>query len=293
MPSDQGQRPDRVAPRESDAGEAVSAAPRLVVAIGASAGGLEACQKLADVLSPDADMTFILVQHLDPGHKSLMVELLAHHTRLTVVQATDGAPLQPAHLYVIPPGTYLAVEEGAIRLSKPSAPHGARLPFDFLLQSLARAPELAVACIVLSGTGADGSLGLMAVKAQGGLVIAQTPEEAAYGGMPQSAIATGDVDLILSIDDMPSALADYQHNRPQAGLTDPASAPTAQTGFAEIIALLRDRLGHDFSLYKSGTLLRRIERRIGLAGSGRPGCRPISSGSGATRLSSNCWLAIS
>ncbi len=146
-----------------------------MVAIGASAGGLEACQKLVDGLSPDADMAFILVQHLDPNHQSMMVELLSHQTALAVVQATDGARLEPAHFYVIPPGAYLAVEDGVIRLSEPSARHGARLPFDFLLQSLARAPELAVACIVLSGSGADGSLGLMAVKAQGGLVIAQTP----------------------------------------------------------------------------------------------------------------------
>ncbi len=243
----------------------------LVVAIGASAGGLEACQKLVDGLSPDADMAFILVQHLDPSHDSMLVELLSHHTRLTVVDAKDGERLQRAHLYVIPPGTYLAVEDGVIRLSQPSARRGARLPFDFLLQSLARSPDLAVACIVLSGTGADGSLGLMAVKAQGGLVLAQTPTEAAYDGMPRSAIATGDVDLILSINDMPAALAGFQRRPPAAASLAPASAPTAQTGFADIIALLRDRLGHDFSLYKPGTLLRRIERRVGLCGLGQAG----------------------
>jgi two-component system CheB/CheR fusion protein len=275
MPSDRGHRPDTAALRESGAGETVSTRSLLVVAIGASAGGLEACQRLADGLSPDADMAFILVQHLDPGHKSLMVELLAHHTQLTVVEATEGAPLQRAHLYVIPPGTYLAVETGVIRLSKPLAPHGARLPFDFLLQSLSLTPELAVACIVLSGAGADGSLGLMAVKAQGGLVIAQTPQDAAYDSMPRSAIATGDVDLILSVDDMPAALAEYQRQRPpQAGPTAPHGVQSAPAGFADIIALLRERLGHDFSLYKPGTLLRRIERRIGLAG-------PSTSGSGS------------
>jgi two-component system CheB/CheR fusion protein len=271
MPSDRGHRPDAVAPRETGAGKAVSAGSLLVVAIGASAGGLEACRKLVERLSPDAEMAFILVQHLDPSHDSMMVELLSHHTRLEVVEAKDGVRLQRAHLYVIPPATYLSVEDGVIRLSRPSAPHGARLPFDFLLQSLARSPELAVACIVLSGTGADGSLGLMAVKAQGGLVIAQTPADAAYDGMPRSAIATGDVDLVLSVDAMPAALADYQQRRPAAMGHAPASAPPAQTGFADIIALLRDRLGHDFSLYKPGTLLRRIERRMGLCGLGMAG----------------------
>jgi two-component system CheB/CheR fusion protein len=272
MPSDRGHRPDTIAPRQSGVGTGVAGGSLLVVAIGASAGGLEACQKLVDGLSADADMAFILVQHLDPSHDSMMAELLAHRTRLTVVQATEGARLQRAHMYAIPPGTYMAVEDGVIRLSKPAARHGARLPFDFLLQSLARAPELAVACIVLSGTGADGSLGLMAVKAQGGLVIAQTPEEAAYDGMPQSAIATGDVDLILSTTDMPSALADYQRHRPPQAEPIPArGARPTQSGFAEIIALMRDRLGHDFSLYKQGTLLRRIERRIGLLGLGASG----------------------
>jgi two-component system CheB/CheR fusion protein len=272
MTIDRGHRPDAVAPRESAAVKGVSAGSLLVVAIGASAGGLEACQKLVDGLSPDAAMAFILVQHLDPDHKSMMVELLAHHTRLTVVQATEGARLQRAHLYVIPPGTYLAVEDGVIRLSQPSARHGARLPFDFLLQSLAASPELAVACIVLSGTGADGSLGLMALKAQGGLVIAQTPVEAAFDGMPRSAIITGDVDLILSTADMPAALADYQANRrPQAEPVAADGASPSQTDFTDIISLLRDRLGHDFSLYKPGTLRRRIERRIGLSGLGTAG----------------------
>jgi len=268
MPSDRGHRPDTVTPHDKGGGTSASGGSLLVVAIGASAGGLEACQRLVSGLSPDADMAFILVQHLDPTHPSMMVELLASHTRLTVVQAKDGAHLQRAHLYVIPPGSYLAVEDGAIRLSRPTAPHGARLPFDFLLQSLSLAPEPAVACIVLSGNGADGSLGLMAVKAQGGLVIAQTPEEAAYDGMPRSAIATGDVDLILSVDDMPEGLAAYKRHRPPpAGPTAAHSAQPAQAGFNDIIALLRDRLGHDFSQYKPGTLLRRIERRIGLTGS--------------------------
>ena len=266
MPSGRAHLPNDVAPSDSDARKNVGVSSRLAVAIGASAGGLEACQRLVGGLSPDADMAFILVQHLDPSHESLLVELLAGDTRLTVVEAVEGQPLQSGHLYVIPPGTYLAVEDGVIRLSQPSAPHGARLPFDFLLQSLARAPDLAVACIVLSGAGADGSLGPMAVKAQGGLVIVQTPSQAAYDGMPNSAIATGDVDLVLSVEDMPAALVDYQRRHPPtAASTALASAPPAQTGFAEIIALLRDRTANDFSLYKPGTLLRRIERRVGLS----------------------------
>jgi two-component system CheB/CheR fusion protein len=279
MPGDQGQRTDGVSSTASAGEDGAPSAPLLVVAIGASAGGLVACQKLVDSLSPDANMAFVIVQHLDPSHASMLVELLSHRTRLTVVQATQGARLQRAHIYVIPPGTYLAVEEGVIRLSEPAAPHGARLPFDFLLQSLSQATEIATACIVLSGTGADGSLGLMALKARGGLVLVQTPAEAGYEGMPQSAIATGDVDLILSIEDMPGALADFQRHRPlPSEPAAPAAPAPAHAGFEEIIALLRDRVAHDFTLYKPGTLVRRIE----LAGLGTP--REESAGEAASGM---------
>ena len=108
-----------------------------VVAVGASAGGLDACRKLVSTLPAANGMAFILVQHLDPTHESMMVDLLAGHTSMLVLQAIDGMPIEPNHLYVIPPGTYLSVRDGALRLSRPQARHGARLPFDFLLNSLA------------------------------------------------------------------------------------------------------------------------------------------------------------
>ncbi len=180
-----------------------------VVGIGASAGGLEACAKLLDALPADSGMTFILVQHLDPSHKSMMVELLASHTAMTVLQATDGMPVEPDHVYVIPPGTYLAASSGgALRLTPPQARHGARLPFDFLLRSLAEEYGARAACVVLSGTGADGSIGLKAIRERSGLVIAQAPEEAGYDGMPRSAIMTGAVDMVLPVAGIPAALID-------------------------------------------------------------------------------------
>ncbi|OYV27997.1 MAG: hypothetical protein B7Z81_16155, partial [Acidocella sp. 20-61-6] len=126
-----------------------------VIGIGASAGGLEACTKLLGALPPDNGMAFVLVQHLDPTHDSMMAD----------------------HLYIIPPGAYLSVNNGALHLSEPEARHGARLPFDFLLRSLAEGYEERAICVILSGTGADGSLGLKAVKEKGGLVIAQDPDE--------------------------------------------------------------------------------------------------------------------
>ena len=131
-----------------------------IVAIGASAGGLEACRKLLDALPAGNGMAFIIVQHLDPSHDSMMVDLLAGHTAMPVLQATDGMAIERERVYVIPPGVYLSADKGALRISRPQERHGARLPFDFLLNSLASEYGARAVCVVLSGTGADGSLGL-------------------------------------------------------------------------------------------------------------------------------------
>ncbi|MGD0720926.1 MAG: chemotaxis protein CheB [Roseiarcus sp.] len=233
-----------------------------VVAIGASAGGLDAFRRLVAALPADAGMAYILVQHLDPNHESMIAELLAGRTTMVVRQAADGLPIERDRLYVIPPGAYLSVGGGALRLSQPEARRGDRLPFDFLLRSMARDYGSRAVCIVLSGTGADGSLGLSAVKAAGGLVIAQDPDEAAYDGMPRSAIATGDVDLVLGIAEMPAALENHVR---RAG-PDLLPAAPRQSAQSAIVELLRARTAHDFTLYKPGTLQRRIERRMALGG---------------------------
>jgi two-component system CheB/CheR fusion protein len=236
-----------------------------IVGIGASAGGLEACTKLLGALPPDNGMAFILVQHLDPTHESMMAELLAYRTSMTVVQATNGMQLERRHLYIIPPGSYLSVSNGALHLSEPGARHGARLPFDFLLRSLAGEYGERAICVILSGTGADGSLGLKAVKEKGGLVIAQDPDEAAFDGMPRNAILTGAVDLVLPLVSIPDALIKF-HRR--MALTRAAASPTknpAPDWLPEIVDLLRKKTAHDFRLYKEGTLRRRIERRMAMA----------------------------
>jgi two-component system, chemotaxis family, CheB/CheR fusion protein len=235
-----------------------------VVGIGASAGGLDACRKLLAALPANNGMAFILVQHLDPTHESMMVDLLASHTPMTVLQATDGVPVGREHLYIIPPGTYLSIVDGALHLSQPQAHHGARLPFDFLLRSMATACGTRAICVVLSGTGADGSLGLGSVKEKGGLVIAQDPDEAGYGGMPRAAIMTGSVDFVLPVAKIPEILA--KHLPATQGAPEGLSAQaTAEARLPEIIDLLRTRTAHDFTLYKPGTLLRRIERRMIMA----------------------------
>ncbi|MCX8995922.1 response regulator [Rhizobiaceae bacterium BDR2-2] len=238
-----------------------------VVGIGASAGGLDACARFLDALPSASGMAFILVQHLDPTHESMMVELLAPHTAMTVVQADDGMRLERDHLYVIPPGTYLSVASGGtLHLSAPEAPHGARMPFDFLLRSLAEKLHERAVCVVLSGTGADGSLGLKAVKEKGGLVIAQDPAEAAHDGMPGSAILTGAVDLVLPLAGIPAALVRFHRRLSRIRAAAPPQARKAgEDWLPAIIELLREKTTHDFRLYKDGTLRRRIERRMAMA----------------------------
>ena len=236
-----------------------------VVGLGASAGGLDAFRKFFDALPANCGMAFVLIQHLDPKHQSMMVDLLTGHTPMKVLQATDGMQLERDHVYLIPPGAYLAIEDRTLRLSKPLERHGARMPFDFFLRSLAEECGERAICAILSGTGTDGSLGLKAVKENGGLVIVQDPEEAAFDGMPRSAIMSGGADLVLTVAKIPQALVRYgRQTYVKAGRT--RSSDNVQEAFADIIDLLAAKTSHDFSLYKQGTLQRRIERRMAMAG---------------------------
>ncbi len=197
------------------------------------------------------------MQHLDPTHESLLVELLTPHTALAVMQASDGMIVAAEHLYIIPPGTALAMRDGRLVVSPPTEPHGARMPFDVLLHSLVAGSGAARAmAVVLSGTGEDGKQGALALRAAGGFVIAQLPAEAGFDGMPSAAIAAGSVDLVLPIAAMPAALL-RQSRQPARARDD---------RLADIVALLRQKTATDFSLYKPGTLRRRIERRMGIAG---------------------------
>ncbi len=244
--------------------------PFIVVAIGASAGGLDACRRLLNPLPEASGMAFILVQHLDPTHESMMVELLASHTSMKVLQAADGMNIEPDHLYVIPPGAYLSVDQASLHVVAPKARHGARLPFDFLLHALAKAYGSLAVCVILSGTGTDGSLGLKSIKARDGFVIAQLPEDAGYDGMPRSAIETGDVDQVLTATAIASALVSHRTEFERGGVPhEPATENLANRTVPTIIELLRSRSAHDFTLYKPGTLQRRIERRMSLASMNR------------------------
>ncbi len=236
----------------------------MIVAIGVSAGGLEACKRLVDALPADNGMAFLVVQHLESSHESLLVDLLSARTSMQVVQATEGMEIERERVHVIPPGAYLSVDgEGVLRLSRPPERHAARLPFDFLLNSLAKTFGRRVACVVMSGTGADGSLGLKAVKANGGLVLAQAAAEADYDGMPRSAIATGDVDHILSAANIAAILVERERS---ASIAPAKTSPRpVHDLLPDIIDLLRNKTGHDFTPYKRGTLERHVERRMAMA----------------------------
>ena len=242
----------------------------LVVGLGASAGGLEALYKLFDALPPDTGMAFVLIQHLDPTHSSMMAGLLAGHTAMQVLEAVDGMPVERDRVYVIPPGVYLSIRDGALRLTNPRERHGARMPIDFFLRSLAEDCGERAVGVVLSGSGTDGSAGLTAIRDRGGLIIVQDPKDAAHDGMPRSAIMTGAADFVAPVAEIPAALVKHSrrgHDRPTRvkPAPDANGALGGSAPLAAIIDLLRAHTAHDFALYKEGTVLRQIQRRMAMA----------------------------
>ena len=255
---------------------AVPAQDFAVIGIGAAAGGLEACRMLLAGLGDGRRMAAILVQPLHAGDASPMARL-ADHTSLSVQQAAHGQVIEPGVLYVGPPGAYLGVSGGALQLSRRPGPRGAQRPVDVLLQALAAAYGPRAGCIILCGAGPDGGLGARAVKDQGGLVIAQDPQEAQDEGMPGHAIASDAVDLVLKLAAMPAVLAEFAGPVQDAGSVQDASpTPDAwrlrdgagQDALPGIIELLRASAAVDFKLYKPDMLRRRIERRMALPGAG-------------------------
>ena len=235
-----------------------------IVGIGASAGGLAAFEAFFSGMPPDTDpgMAFVLVQHLAPDHKSILKEIIQRYTRMQVLEVEDGMAVQPNCTYIIPPNRDMAFLNGALQLLEPSAPRGQRLPIDFFFRSLAQDQHERAICVVLSGTGSDGALGVRAVKGEGGMVMAQNPDSTEYDGMPRSAIATGLVDFELPPAEMPSQIAAYvahAFGKPHRAATPPL--PKVENALKKICILLRAHTGHDFSQYKPSTIQRRIERR--------------------------------
>ena len=230
----------------------------------ASAGGLDAFKRFFQAMPPASGIAFVLIPHLDPRRESLMAELLAKQTAMPVAEATEGVSIEPDHVYVLPPNKYLTVREGELHLSGPVERTGPQTSIDSFLRSLAEDQQEKAICIVLSGTGSHGSLGLKAIKAGGGMAMVQDPVTAEYDRMPQSAIATGLADYVLPAERMPEALVKYvQHFFAGAGAGPEAGS--APDDITQILALLRARSKFDFRSYRSRMLVRRIRRRMGLA----------------------------
>ncbi|MHB8997838.1 MAG: chemotaxis protein CheB [Armatimonadota bacterium] len=236
--------------------------PFLIVALGASAGGLAPLKAFFQAMPCDSGIAFVVIQHLDPEHESLMAELLQQQTSMPVVQVTDSMPVEVNRIHVIAPGTTMTLEDGLLRLRQPEMRRGMRLPIDAFFTSLAQAQGRRAAGIVLSGTASDGTEGLRDIKAHGGLTIAQDPEEAEQEWMPRSAISTGIVDLVLPVAEMPAALLNYR-GHPYVTAGEPEPAPEVEQTVRSILAIINSRMGHDFQGYRKTTILRRIHRRMG------------------------------
>lgn len=250
--------------KETTRNQKISKIP--IVGVGASAGGLEEFKRLFQNMPVDTGMTFVLVQHLDPTHESMMVELLGRYTAMPVVEILDAMLLVSNHIYVIPPNKDLTIKNGKLFISKPSKSKGLRLPIDVFFQSLAEDEHERATGIILSGTGSDGTLGLKAIKGYGGMVMVQSPNQAQYDGMPTSAIASGAVDYVLPVEEMSSALINYvQHSHTRGFFgTDLIDTDEIVESVNNILAIIHEQLGHNMYFYKKNTLVRRIRRRISL-----------------------------
>jgi two-component system CheB/CheR fusion protein len=245
------------------------AKPSFVVGIGASAGGIEALEGLFRDMPDDVGMAFVVVAHLAPGRESALAEILGRSTSLPVQEAVDGEAVEAGHVYVIPPDTLVSMQQGRLQVRKANPAKRERNPVDVFLGSLAQDDGERAIAIILSGAGTDGTLGIKAVKEHGGLTLAQGVDGSRprHSGMPTSAIATGLIDLIVPVEQIPAKLVDYAN-----GLASVADITEAAEGGGEpgkingarntICEILRNQVGHDFTGYKERTFLRRVQRRM-------------------------------
>jgi two-component system CheB/CheR fusion protein len=234
-----------------------------IVGIGSSAGGLEALEKLFDAMPADTGAAFVVIAHLDPTRESHLTELLNRRTQMPVVEVRGAITVEPDHVYVIAPDQSLELNGDVLHPSKPSEPRAQRRPVDVFFRSLAENQRERAIGIVLSGTGTNGSLGLRFIKSEGGIAIAQDPATAAYAGMPQSAISTGVIDLVLPPERMAEALVDVVRH-PYVRQPEAVVEPDPDGQLSALLALLRSQTNLDFEPYRRQTLLRRTHRRMGL-----------------------------
>lgn len=232
------------------------------VGIGASAGGLEAIEDFFLHMPEEIGLAFIVIQHLSPDYKSLMVELLSKKTKIPVHRCTDGMQVKPDNIYMIPPRKNLTIFHGRLVLREKDTARGVNLPIDIFLKSLADDQADRAIAVILSGTGSDGTRGVRAIKEQGGMVMVQDEATAKFDGMPRAAISTGVADFILPPKKMAAQLLAYI-DHPYVTKKEPANSLVKdQKGLTRIFSELRERTKVDFTYYKPSTISRRIERRM-------------------------------
>ena len=259
---------DRAEKRPLAASEGTPPGPFAIVGVGASAGGLEAYERLFDAMPADSGAAFVLVQHLAPHHESMLSEILSKHTSMVVAQVADDVRVEPNHVYLIPPNTTLTLAAGRLHLAEAS--ETLRVPIDGFFASLATEQREHAVGILLSGAGTDGALGIQAIKESGGMTLVQQPESARFDSMPKSAIATGCVDRVLRVEEMPAALT--VHLQRLAAAAEPRTSVASARETARRLdrrqlirgacEILHHQTGHDFSRYKESTLGRRLARRM-------------------------------
>ncbi|MGH8217503.1 MAG: chemotaxis protein CheB [Steroidobacteraceae bacterium] len=241
--------------------------------LGASAGGIDPLKRFFSNTAADSGMAYVVIQHLSPEHQSMMAEILGRCTSMAVLTIQDGMAVEPNHVYVIRPGFTVTLEDAKLRLGQPVHKRGHGRPVDDFFRSLAQEQKGSAIAVILSGTGTNGSAGAQAIRAAGGLCIAQDPETAEFPGMPQSLIHAGCADQVLPVDRMPAVLRQYV-DHPFVDMNAQGRADVAKErerqreDLDEIVRIVRSRTGHDFAPYKLPTVIRRIDRRMGLLGVG-------------------------
>lgn len=230
-----------------------------VVAVGASAGGIEALKSLVECIPADLKATFVILQHLAPDHESQLVKILARSAKLPCEEADEDMAVQPGRIYVLPPDRYLKIVDHGLFIEEPSDPRGSRMPIDYFMRSLAETAGAQSIGVILSGTGSDGTLGLRAIKGAGGVTFAQSPETALYDGMPRAAIEAEHADQVGTINEICAEIERFAQQS-----SEDLGKDFKRTDMHAVLALQKARLGYDFAPYKSGTISRRIRRRMNL-----------------------------
>ena len=234
----------------------------VIVCLGGSAGALEAFERFFLNMPDNSGMAFVLIQHIDPEYSGILVEIIQRYTPMKVYPIEDGIEIEPNCVYIIPPDRYVSFFINKLKLTKPTMQTGMRLPIDYFLKSLAHNHSDACGCVIFSGMGTDGTLGIREIKRTLGMVMVQEPSTCKYDSMPLSAIQTELVDFIAPPNELPALLLQYICFYPKNYDARDSDIEKDPDLLRKIHSLLNEQTGHDFSLYKHSTFYRRIERRM-------------------------------